>query len=130
MACLETTFLVDLLRGKSEVKVLKDELDRTERALTVAAPSVMELWLGAMLSGRPAAQRARIVELLSSLSVLPLDERSAKVAGEMEAELVQSGQRVEAQDIMIAAIAQVNGEKVVTRDQHFTRIPGITLLKY
>ncbi len=31
---------------------------------------------------------------------------------------------------MIAGIAKANGEKIVTRDAHYTRIDGIKVLKY
>jgi len=31
---------------------------------------------------------------------------------------------------MTAGIARLHGETIVTRDQHFARIPGIKVLKY
>jgi len=130
MACLETTFLVDLLRGKLEVKSLKDELDRTESELFVAAPSVMELWSGALLSNQPLKEKEKISELIESLVLLPLDAASAKEAGEIEAELLGKGLPVQTEDVMIAAISRVNCKKLVTRDQHFARIPGLRVLKY
>ena len=49
MACLDTSFLIDLLRGRNEVKELNDELYKNEAILSVASPSVMELWCGATL---------------------------------------------------------------------------------
>ena len=129
MACLETTFLIDLLRGKDEVCTLKDELDKTE-TLTVAAPSIMEIWSGALLAKLSAAEKAKINALLQSLHVLPLDGESAKEAGDIEAELFQKGLPIETEDVMIAGIARAHGEKVVTRDQHYARIPGLKVLKY
>ena len=35
-----------------------------------------------------------------------------------------------AEDIMIAAIAKTHGEKVVTRDAHYSKIHGLKMLKY
>lgn len=130
MACLETTFLIDLLQGKNEVSSIKDELDKTEKAIYIASPSVMELWAGAMLAKLPSREREKVTLLLSSLSILPLDEESAKEAGEIEAELLQKGITIETGDIMIAGIARKAGEKVVTRDLHYTRINGLKVLKY
>ena len=49
MACLETTFLIDLLRGKENVRLLKDKLDETESSLSITPVSIMELWIGASL---------------------------------------------------------------------------------
>ena len=130
MACLETTFLIDLLRGEPKIKELKDELDKTEISLSVAAPSVMEIWTGAAMSRFSSKEKERIKELMSSLSVLPLNEKSAMEAGEIEAGLLKTGTIIETEDIMIAAIARSNGEKVVTRDQHYAKIPGLTIIKY
>lgn len=130
MACLETSFLIDLLRGKQEVHALKDELDRTETTLTIAAPSVMELWSGAIIAKASEHEKAKVNDLIQSLQILPLDEKSAKEAGEIEADLLRRGLPIETEDIMIAAIARVHGEKVVTHDAHYTRIPGLRVLKY
>ncbi len=130
MACLETTFLVDLVRGKKEVKLFKEELDKSESRLCMTAPSVMELWAGMFLAKSSAAEKQHVNDLIESLEVLPLDAKSAKEAGEMESELIQKGVRLETEDLMIAAIARVHGEKLVTRDQHYARIPGLKLLKY
>ncbi len=130
MACLETTFLIDLLKRKPQINFFKDELDKTESVLSIAAPSVKELWAGASLSNFPEKERGKVMELLESLQFLPLDLNSAKEAGEIEADLIKKGLSIGTEDIMIAAIAKVNGEKLVTRDQHFARIPGLRVLKY
>ncbi len=129
MACLETTFLIDLLRGSQEIKDLKEELEK-EGLLSVAAPSVMEIWAGAMTANLSQKNKTKINELISSLSVLPLDERSAKEAGEIEAKLLKSGSTIEVEDTMIAAICIVNGEKLVTRDEHYAKILGLKIMKY
>ncbi|MBI3027223.1 PIN domain-containing protein [Candidatus Woesearchaeota archaeon] len=130
MACLDTTFLVDLLRGKKEISDLKEELSKSEPILAVAAPSIMELWAGACLAKASAAEKEKISELLESLEILNLDEKSAKEAGEIEAGLIGEGQIIETEDVMIAAIAKVHGEKIVTRDSHYTKIHGLNVLKY
>lgn len=130
MACLETTFVIDLLQGKADILELKNEIDKTESVVSVAAPSVMEVWTGASQSNLPKKEKEKINELLSSLDVLPLDERSAKEAGEIEAKLLKSGVTIEVEDIMIAAVCIVNGEKLVTRDEHYAKIPRLKIIKY
>ena len=130
MACLETTFLIDLLRGNESVKQLKDELDKNENTLSVAAPSIMEIWLGAMMSKKSEEEKSKINELISSFTILYLDEKSAKEAGEIEASLLKENIEIDSEDIMIAGIAKVNGEKLVTRDRHYAKIPGLRILKY
>jgi tRNA(fMet)-specific endonuclease VapC len=130
MTCLETTFLIDILRGNPAVSALKDDLDRTETSLCIAAPSVMELWSGACLAHASAAEKEKVLALIESLEVLELDERSAREAGEIEAELVNKGLRTQTEDILIAGIARSTGRKLVTRDAGYARVPGLKLLKY
>lgn len=130
MACLETTFLIDLLRGKKEVNEIKNNLDKTETSLTIAAPSIMEIWSGAILAKVHSLEKESIIELINSLEVLFLDDNSAKEAGKIEADLLRKGITIETEDIMIAAIARLHGETIVTRDAHYSHIPGLRLLKY
>ncbi len=129
MTCLETTFLIDLLRGNPAVKEFKSQLDMTESVLTVATPTVMEVWVGACLDFSEP-QRQKTLKLLSSLKALPLDFRAAQEAGEIEAELERRGEMIQPEDVMIAAIARTHGETLVTRDAHYARIPGLKVLKY
>ncbi|MBI4162630.1 MAG: PIN domain-containing protein [Candidatus Aenigmarchaeota archaeon] len=130
MACLETTFLIDLLKGKKEIETIKNELDKTESVLAIASPSLMELWSGANFGSIPSREKEKIEMLISSLTVLSLNEKSAKEAGDIEADLIKKGLTIETEDIMVAGIARANGEKVVTRDAHYSRIPGLKVLKY
>jgi len=130
MTCLDTTFLIDLLRGKENINAIKDELDRTELLLSVAAPSVTELWSGVCLMKGTATEKRRINDLLGSLVIHPLDEASAREAGEIEAELIASGKPIQTEDTMIAGIARLRGEKLVTRDKDYARITGLRILKY
>ncbi len=127
MACLETTFIIDLIKGKSDVRDLKDELDRAE-TLFVAAPSIMEIWAGALMFKPKDIEK--IDSFLSAVEILSFDEKSAKEAGEIYAELSKKGLMIQPEDIMIAGIARSRGEKVVTRDNHFTHISGLKVLKY
>ncbi len=130
MACLETSFLIDLIRGKASVSELKDELERAEPRLAIAAPSIMELWAGSCAVKKAKAEQDKILELIESLEILPLDDRSAREAGEIEANLSAAGIEIQTEDVMIAGIARIAGEKLVTRDNDYVRVPGLKVLKY
>ena len=130
MAVLDTTFLIDLLRGKDNVSQLLEELDTTESILAVGAPSAMELWAGAILADASEKEKKKVSQLLDSLQVYALDLASAKEAGDIEAQLIKDGSIIQAEDIMIAGIARMHGEKVVTRDNGYARIPNLRVLKY
>jgi predicted nucleic acid-binding protein len=129
MECLQTTFLVDLLKGKDSVAHLKEELTECT-TFSIDAPSLMELWSGVLLATNSEKEKKKVNELLESLQILPLDANSAREAAEIEADLLRRGISVETEDIMIAAIAKVNAETLVSRDRHYASIPGLKLLKY
>ena len=129
MACLETTFLIDVLRGDPKVKEFIASLTQSSEKM-VAAPSVMELWSGALLSNRSEEEKEKIIALLESLTVLPFDEKAAKEAGEIESNLIKKGEMIDIEDIMIGATAIVHGEKLITRDKHYARIERLKMEKY
>ena len=130
MAVLESSFLVDILRNYRSAVGLLDELERKGESLLVAAPSVMELWEGALKSKVSKKEKAKVDELLASVIVLSLDRLSAKRAAEIEVELESKGTAIQAEDVMIAGITATNGETLITNDAHYARIPGLRVLKY
>ena len=130
MVVLDTSFLVDILRNAPRAVELLVEIEGKEPTLLVAAPTVMELWEGALGSKASEKEKARVDALLTSVNVLYLDVRAAKRAAELDFELSGKGTPLELQDIMIAAIAMANGETVVTKDSDYARIPGLKILKY
>lgn len=130
MVCLETTFVIDILRGRPEAKELLEELLAEDEFLTVSAPTVMEIVTGAGL-GRSASELDAVQKFLSSVAVLPLDQESAISAGETNAHLILSGDTVPPMDIMIAAIAKHHGQTLVTKNvKHFSRMPGVDVVSY
>ena len=131
MVCLETTLLVDALRGKEVAKELLQNLDNGSEAVTIASPSIVELISGALLNPKIKEEKNKVIEFLSSFIVLDLDRESAILAGDIEAELTRTGQLIEIDDIMIAAIALHNKEKLITRNiKHFERIKELEVDGY
>src|SRR3989338_2736843 len=129
MACLDTSFLIDLLKGVEKVEILYKDLMLTENRLCIATPSITEIWSGACSANTPK-EKEKILALLQGLEILNLNFDSAKEAGEIEAQLRKKGRIIDTEDCMIAGIAKFNWEKIVTGDIHFTYIEDIRVLKY
>ena len=129
---LDTSYLIDLLRGKNENVIKKaNELDNRFTIKSISSVSVMELWRGALQNLDSAAEKKKVNELINSLNILSFTSEVAKKAGEIEAELIKNGNMVDLEDIMIAATAMTRNEKVLTRNiQHFSRISGLALESY
>jgi len=131
MACLDTSFIIDLIRGKEDVRLIKEKLDKSSDPIVVASPSVTELIKALKIGKVKKAEKEKIYDLIYSFVVLSLDRESAVLAGEIEADLITKGQTIDIEDIMIGAIAISNNEKVVTRNiKHFKKIKGLEVEGY
>ena len=127
---LDTTVIVDILRGNDAVSDVMNRIDRTT-VPRVSAVTVMELIEGAEYSDRSEEERAAIRSILTELDQVSFDENCAIVAGEISATLLAAGERIEPADIMIAATARSRDLPVVTGNgKHFRRVNGLDLVEY
>ncbi|MBS3098502.1 PIN domain-containing protein [Candidatus Woesearchaeota archaeon] len=131
MVCLDTSFLIDVLRGEKRVEEIENRLDKGTEPVKVASPAIMELIRGAVLSNNPETEKQKVHQLLSYLIVLNLDKESAIIAGNIEAELIKAGEKIDVEDIMIGAIAKKDNETLLTRNKkHFEKIKGLKIESY
>jgi tRNA(fMet)-specific endonuclease VapC len=126
---LDTTFLVDVLRGEGTVADLVSDLD--ERTPYVSSITVMELYEGVHLADTTDTQRDAVEGLLTEINELPFGRDCAIAAGRLGAELVSTGEPIDETDVMIAATALVHEYPVVTRNvDHFERLDDIDVVSY
>ncbi len=132
MVCLDTTFLADLLRDRSEARRKLDELDRVGEAYATTVISIGELVRGAWAHSQPTRQIARVGRLVQEIVVWDVNLAAAYHYGQLKAELQSRGQPVGDRDLLIAATALAYGEsRIVTRNaKDFERIPGIEVVTY
>ena len=127
---LDSTFLIDVLRGERAVEKLVEQLD-TSGTPFVSAVTVMELYEGVHLADATESERAAVEQLLEDLTELPFDRECALQAGRINAQLLSNGEPVDETDVMIAATGLVNDQPIVTRNvEHFERIDGVTVVSY
>ena len=129
---LDSSFLIDLLRGKEEsVKQKARFLDQQFIVKAVTSISVMELWRGALKKNVSAEEKQRIKALVSSYTLYSFDEEAAYSAAEIEALLSKNGEMIDLEDVMIAGIARARKESILTRNQkHFQRIKELQIETY
>lgn len=127
---LDTSFLVDLLRGTETVGELIQTVDRRGPA-RVSSVTVMELWEGIHLADSSSEETQAVGDLLEDLRELPFDRACAMEAGAISADLRQSGRQIETADVQIGATARVHDVPVVTNNpDHFDRIDDVEILSY
>lgn len=127
---LDSTFLIDVLRGKASVEELLGEVDVSGPPF-VTSVTVMELYEGIYLAESTERERAVVEEMLDGINEIPFDRACGKRAGQINAELVAAGEPIDETDVMIAATALDYDLPVVTRNvDHFDRIDGIDVVSY
>ena len=129
MACLDTNFIIDLLKEKPFIRTLSDVLEY-EKMIFIPAPVVLELWLGALLSNNPEKEKHKVLFFISSFPILPLDDGSAMESAQIQSELIKKGKKMAPFDLMIAGIARKKGERIITKDPDFTRVHCLEVIAY
>ena len=127
--CLDTDILIDFLRGQGEVV---GKIRKLEEGFVLATTTVnlFELYFGAYKTGKERNIEA-VNDLADRVEVLGLNEKSAKLAGKVMAELEREGLKIGVRDTMIAGIVLENDVTLYTRNvKHFRRIEGIRLFEY
>ena len=131
MTLLDTTFLIDLMRGKQEAVEKLKQMESEMTPIFVSTPTIFELWTGIMATKKPDKEKQKVIEVISSVNNLELDLESAKTAGEINGILIKKGEMIDPEDCMIAGIAQTNNESILTRNTiHLGRIKGIKIETY
>lgn len=128
MVSLDTTFLIDLRKGVPAALLKARELEEAGEPKCVTSPVAAELLVGAYRAG--GAQLSRTKALLDSMIFLDTDREACEEAGRLGAELLARGEPVSAVDLLIAAISRRHGQRVLTRDRAFDRIPGLAVETY
>jgi tRNA(fMet)-specific endonuclease VapC len=99
--------------------------------IRLAAITVAELWRGTERAAPPQRSRRQkfLERLLGVFEVVPYDEKAAIEHARLWATLDAVGQRIGAEDLMLAATALESGAALVTfHARRFAAIPGLTVV--
>lgn len=128
MKVLDTTFLIDLIRGKKETAEI---MDLKEPLLTTQI-NMYEVIRGMFIRNISQEKYLQINEFFDQMKLLSLDDNSIIKSAEISSELLKKGEFIGDADCLTAGIALSNGvTTVVTRNvDHFKRIKGIKIETY
>jgi predicted nucleic acid-binding protein len=133
MACLDTTFLIDWLRGSEGARKKYEQLrsDADEgRQLSASIITAYELEKGARLSKNPEKDLKVVRDLLSEVMILELDLRAADLSSELYSDLSRRGKLIGEFAILIAASCIATGQTLVTNDGDFDAITRLSKIRY
>ena len=128
MYVFDTNVIIEFLRGRLPLGL---ELVKNTDSRLIKVPAIVkaELLVGANKSRNVEESRKAVEELLANFEILPFDERCAIAYARIRAELELAGNRIESNDLMIAATALSYDAILATNDLNdFGRISGLRLL--
>ena len=108
---------------------LEQQVTPTE-VLFLPLTALGELYKGALKSALPAKNLVLIDELLKRAAVLNHDSETAWQYAEVANALERQGLLIPESDMWIAAVALEYDLPLATRDGHFARVPGLSVLDW
>lgn len=128
---LDTTFLVDIIRGDQAALALLDRLEAGSDPLLIPTPVLYELWEGIERSTKPLREAQAVARTVEAYPLLDIDAAAAKRAGRISGNLIRRGETIDDIDVFIAGIALERGYPLITRNlKHFDRIDGLRVVGY
>jgi predicted nucleic acid-binding protein len=129
---LDSSALIDVLRGNETVLRETDQLEREGNLPVLSTVAVFEVLSGVEYT-RSRLERTRLESLLSQVRIEPFDQESARKAAELRAELLRTGRSPGVPDVMIAGQALAGGHILVTRDRNLgdvAKASGLRVIVY
>lgn len=101
-----------------------------EQQIYLSATVLGELYFGADKGTRRGEITTRIDRFAAGSRVLPCDQRTAQIYGEVKWQLRISGSPIPENDIWIAAVALQHDLTLATRDKHFAVVPNLRVVAW
>ena len=99
--------------------------------VAVSSLTVGELVLGTRLSEDPDRELSKVEAFLRPIQVIPFGLDEAYHWADLDAQLRKQGNRIEAEDAMIAATAMAHEMTLVTGNtKHFVRVKGLKVVDW
>ena len=126
MVCLDTAFLVDLVRARPEAeKKLQHYLENDER-ITTTPVNAAELYDGAYSTKSRKREAERVGGLLEHLELLEISLQVCEKYGRLINDLKVRGSPIGDLDTLVASTALVHRQILLTRNKaHFEKVPGL-----
>lgn len=130
MPTLDTTFLIDLIRHKPKALEKVARLVEAGVPLATTSINILELYRGAFFSDSLQDNLKEVEAIQNALIDLTIDDDTYEAFGALSAEQRRNGSPIRDFDELIASITLCNDGIIITRDQHFSSVPGLKVETY
>jgi tRNA(fMet)-specific endonuclease VapC len=121
---LDTNLCIRVIRDRPAS--VRERFQAEAEHLAISTVVLYELHTGVMRSSDPRRHGEALEDFLSRLDVLPFDEAAAYHAGEIKADLLERGQIIGPNDLLIAGHARSAGLKLITGNlREFQRVDAL-----
>ncbi len=128
MTCLDTDFIISVLRGEKNALIKLEEMEKRQEILSITSISAAELLKGAYNSREPKKEVPKIIAYLNSLNVLEFDVECANIFARIWYNLKKDGTMISEFDILVASTVIRNDETLLTKNiKHFEKIPELRI---
>ena len=121
MYCVDTSVIIDVLRGDKILGAKIDDFISTGLNVFVTPITLSELYRGAYGHVNSDKKIYEVKSFVSSFDFLDFDEKSCEEFGKMYFKLKKSGKIISDFDLMIAAIVKSKNLILITRDKDFDK---------
>ena len=127
----DTTFVIDIMNREQRAVNKLNELISKREPQFVTVLTISELFSGLSRSKKPIEERNKIMDALNGQLIINLDTIAAEKSGEIDGILIKEGKTIRPIDCMIAGIALLKKEKILTRNiKDFSKIRGLEIESY
>ncbi len=126
---LETSFVVDLLRGEPRARAKARHLDARDEPVYMPAPTLFELWEGVARGLPGRRQRDAVQAFVDAHDLLPFSPADAREAGLLSGTLKSQGRAMGTVDVQLAGMAKARGETLLTGDRDFSAVAEVVGLE-
>jgi predicted nucleic acid-binding protein len=119
----DTSAIVHLCRDDAQVE---EKVRGKNFAITFV--TLAELSLGVLKSTKPDAAWSSLMEILAGHKIISPTRQTPLLYARIYYDLEQRGSMIPINDIWIAAIALQAQLPILARDEHFSRVPGLSVI--
>jgi len=122
----DTNHVSKILEGNESIVLKVNSLKDASSRFGISVSILGELFFAAYASKRKEENLLKLRRFLEDIIIWEYDEIAAEEFGRIQAEQKSKGKPIPSIDAQIAAVARVHKLTVLTNDQHFSFIDGLS----